>query len=314
MADFTIFSPSLTPSNNDSDGSVAQSLGERFTVTSTGYQAKALRYFVPSQGISVFTTALVQLWNETTATKLAEVNLLLETPPSANAWMEAVITRISLNTTDSYVVCSYTLGAPGRLVYQTSTAFPITSGPLHSTTGLFRAGGTSAQLPNSTTGIYFLADLVLSPALSAGTFSAALGGLTAAITGKRKVAGTFTAALGGLTGAVTGKRKVHAIITMTFTLTAGVTGRKTVHGILRAPFGALAAAIVVTAASQVQGNGWYGLLSILAEGRQLHANPPLRTACTCGEPLESGPHGELHCRFDGRIFPAGTRDGAWGGA
>jgi hypothetical protein len=48
--------------------------------------------------------------------------------------------------------------------------------------------------------------------------------------------------------------------------------------------------------------GWYGLLEISQEAKamavEFEAAPPL--ACpNDGEPLRSGPHGELYCPFDG---------------
>jgi hypothetical protein len=47
---------------------------------------------------------------------------------------------------------------------------------------------------------------------------------------------------------------------------------------------------------------WYSLLAIYQEAadirRELETRPPL--ACpNDGEPLESGPDGSLHCKFDG---------------
>lgn len=47
--------------------------------------------------------------------------------------------------------------------------------------------------------------------------------------------------------------------------------------------------------------GWYGLLAIrdeIIEAYQADQAPPI--ACpNDGEPLSSGPHGELFCQFDG---------------
>jgi len=47
---------------------------------------------------------------------------------------------------------------------------------------------------------------------------------------------------------------------------------------------------------------WRQLLDIAHEAAQLAADERARPrqACPrCGEPLEAGPRGELHCRFDG---------------
>jgi hypothetical protein len=50
--------------------------------------------------------------------------------------------------------------------------------------------------------------------------------------------------------------------------------------------------------------GWYDLLNILGSVRAFadaeQSRP--RIACPqCGEPLEQGPYGERHCRYDGWI-------------
>lgn len=50
--------------------------------------------------------------------------------------------------------------------------------------------------------------------------------------------------------------------------------------------------------------GWYGLLAILQEARDIAQEERSRVPQACpqdGEPLESGPHGELHCSFDGWV-------------
>lgn len=51
---------------------------------------------------------------------------------------------------------------------------------------------------------------------------------------------------------------------------------------------------------------WQQLLDIFAEAaeeaRVAKTQPPV--ACPlCGEPLESGPGGVLHCKFDGFLYP-----------
>lgn len=50
---------------------------------------------------------------------------------------------------------------------------------------------------------------------------------------------------------------------------------------------------------------WEELLSILAEARQeaeVYASMPPQACPNDGYPLEAGPHGELHCPFDGWIW------------
>lgn len=56
---------------------------------------------------------------------------------------------------------------------------------------------------------------------------------------------------------------------------------------------------------------WYTLLDITAEARSLAAQHRSSQPTACpndGEPLESGPDGSLHCKFDGWTWP---RDGGW---
>ena len=54
--------------------------------------------------------------------------------------------------------------------------------------------------------------------------------------------------------------------------------------------------------------GWYGLLAIVREAAQLLEEELSRDpeACLdCGEPLRTGPNGELYCRSDGSIWGTG---------
>lgn len=47
---------------------------------------------------------------------------------------------------------------------------------------------------------------------------------------------------------------------------------------------------------------WDSLLSIVREARQVAAEEAARRPVACprdGEPLRTGPHGELYCPFDG---------------
>lgn len=51
--------------------------------------------------------------------------------------------------------------------------------------------------------------------------------------------------------------------------------------------------------------GWYGLLAIEQEYRDSIAEQrsrPLVACPECGDPLETGPRGELHCRWDGGVY------------
>lgn len=59
--------------------------------------------------------------------------------------------------------------------------------------------------------------------------------------------------------------------------------------------------------------GWEQLIDIIAEARDLAAKEEATPPAACpndGEPLEQGPDGTLHCRFDGWTWDGGTRAGA----
>lgn len=51
--------------------------------------------------------------------------------------------------------------------------------------------------------------------------------------------------------------------------------------------------------------GWYGLLAIEQEYRQVLAEERSTPPVACpedGEPLETGPNGELHCKWHGGVY------------
>jgi hypothetical protein len=92
------------------------------------------------------------------------------------------------------------------------------------------------------------------------------------------------------------------MLVLTFTTLADITSE------LDASMPAVTASGSATVTDEVaedSGGSWDGLLSILDYARELareeRAAAPV--ACPlCGEPLESGPRGELHCPFDGWIW------------
>lgn len=178
--------------NNQTAPAGAHALGLRFTIGSAGYTATKLHYWVPVDGIAINTTVLVQLWNEDTTTKLAEIDLLAVTgaPPSANAWMDANLdgsqgalsNPVALSTGVNYVVNCFTDGSPGEYVFTSPglSTFPFGNSPLASTTALFLNGGTSAQIPNSTFAGYFFADLTASPPVTGVVVTGGVAQATAA--------------------------------------------------------------------------------------------------------------------------------------
>lgn len=184
------------------------------------------------------------------------------------------------NVTSSAAVSTTTLGADRLLLHVAaqgnintwtpSTGFTLRGGGGFSLEGLFTksqaaAGGTGTVQAGQVSGtsLAWLGALIPPPSAVTGTGTANLGGLTSAATGTRTAIGTAAASLGGLTATAVGE-----------------------HGptILPAPVGS-----------------WYTLLAISKEAQ----DPSFRRAglvVACpndGEPLSTGPRGELYCKFDG---------------
>lgn len=106
------------------------------------------------------------------------------------------------------------------------------------------------------------------------------------------VSGTLAASLGAVTGAIT--------------------GRRTVHGTVSAVLGGLTARLVGTVVVANLGNSgsWYSLLDLRHEDAQFRQAYDLAPPAACpndGEPLEAGPGGVLHCRFDGWVWDGFSR-------
>ncbi|MEV0526046.1 hypothetical protein AB0I66_21655 [Streptomyces sp. NPDC050439] len=175
-------------------------------------------------------------------------------------------------------------------------------------------------------------------AAGTGTADGVFGGLAGAASGVRKVSGSAASSHGGLTGAANGTRKVVGTAALAGGPLAGnAAGVRTVAGSAAATFGGLAGSAVspslvtgfagasyggligratVLGTQQADNpggaerSGLYGLLDILHEGAQLAREDRERTpaACPdCGEPLRSGPGGQLYCSFDGSTWGVGGR-------
>jgi hypothetical protein len=182
--------------------------------------------------------------------------------------------------------------------------------PLTDSTDLTDHSGNGRNLTAGTTAVSTEADPPLGGSVT-GTATAAFGALTATASGVPTVRGTAAFSGGSLTGSATGLRTVIGSATGQFGgLTASATAPSHVTGSVTASFGALTAtARDSTPTPQSQGS-WYGLLDILREGAHLYREEQARdpVACLdCGEPLRSGPRGELFCPFDGSIWGAGNR-------
>ncbi|KOV86064.1 MULTISPECIES: LamG-like jellyroll fold domain-containing protein [unclassified Streptomyces] len=198
-------------------------------------------------------------------------------------------------------------------------------------TNILDVSGNGRNLTAGTTALTTEDDPPLTTTVT-GSATAAFGGLTATASGTPTVRATATGQFGGLTGTANGLPKVAGSATLTGgALTGGASGLRTVIGSAAAQLGGLTG--TAAAPSHVTGTGtsplgpltatahgripgapeqgsWYGLLDILREGAQLARDERERdpVACLdCGEPLRTGPRGQLYCPFDGSIWGAGGR-------
>lgn len=121
--------------------------------------------------------------------------------------------------------------------------------------------------------------------------------------GANTVTGTAAAGLGALAGASTGLRKVLGVAAAPLGALAGaVAGTRTTFGTAAAALGGLTAEAAGGAPAVVESGSWYQLLDITNEIRQTLAEQASALPVACpndGEPLLTGPNGELFCRFDG---------------
>ncbi|MFD8075810.1 LamG-like jellyroll fold domain-containing protein [Streptomyces sp. NPDC059718] len=203
--------------------------------------------------------------------------------------------------------------------------------PLTNAADLTDHSGNGRHLTAGSTAVSTEADPPLAGSVS-GTAAGTFGGLTGTAAGTRRVTGMATSLFSAMSGTASGTRKVTGTAALAGgSLTSSATGRRTVIGSAAAHLGGLVGtvsspsvvigsatasfgALSGTAHGRVPGapeqGSWYGLLDILREAEQQHREELQRdpVACgDCGEPLRSGPHGELYCPFDGSTWAAGGR-------
>lgn len=259
----------------------------RFTCSSASKAVLSGRIWVPAAGVPA--TFLWQLWRLTGgSTLLASVDVAALSP-ALGAWAAVPITaHVPLATATTYAVRVFCSGGTDRYVRSNGMTFPVGSGGSISCDRSLEDNDISSSTAPSTLSSsdrFFFADVEVGVS---GAGTATVGALTGTSTGLRKVFGTAAATVGEMTGLATGLRKVYG------------SGFATV--------GAISGTGLVPAAAQVTGSGWGGLLSILQEGRDLYAQQKNAPPVACpndGEPLQAGPNGELHCRFDGYIAGRG---------
>jgi hypothetical protein len=278
MAGESIFPDNLDPTILDGDTGV-KTIANRFTVDEAR-PADAGRIYVRVGGLPA--TALWQLWNEDTATKLAELDMNAElvspTGGQFSDWVE-LASPVDLEPGVSYIVARHLAGSPG---YEFSdgvpAVFPVGTPPLESTTGLFQNGGGPNTMPTGEYSAYFFADVRLADPGGANEGSSALGiGLSLAATGSTQHEGD---AAGGISLALAAQgSSVHegtASGGIDLTLTAS--GSATHGGTAAAGIGLSVAA---TGARPAQGTAAFVLnLGLTASAFSERSTPTLTATTT----------------------------------
>lgn len=236
----------------------------------------------------------------------------------------------TLNGNVAYAKLWSSVLTQGQIEAEWASAAPIiTSGlaafwPLTVHTDLTDHSGNGHDLTAGATAVTTEADPPL-PAAT-GTASGTLGAPSGAAAGTPTVLGTAGKTLGALAGTAAGVPTVLGIAGKTLPGVAGTAvGLRTVTGQAVGQLGALtghasvSAAVPGTglgtlaaltghatgsspAADSGSGGGWWTLLAITQEFRDIAAQEAARQPVACpndGEPYRTGPNGELYCPFDG---------------
>jgi hypothetical protein len=161
-----------TPATEQSDA-ITHHWGMRFTV-SANRNCVGGRAWVASTGRN--TTMFWQLWNDTTNTLIAEVNLNSLPAPTNDAWMSFTSADFStpgdvaLVSTDVYIVNQFFQGGDGSFT-DPAPVLPIGVGVVSADTGIFNNGAAQATIPATTSSTYFFADVEVDVSTVSGTLS-----------------------------------------------------------------------------------------------------------------------------------------------
>lgn len=211
-----------------------------------------------------------------------------------NAWNRVALdTPVDYGTPDELITVSnfWPAGAGGGFVYTTSASE-------HSANGLTAVVGGTGRFKNSGASLGDYPNQTFAGLANAVGIEMTLGG------GAETITGIALGALGGITATATGLRTAVGPAAAALGFSAAALGSRTVFGTATANLGRLTA-IAAGPSSTPQGQtggGWYDLLAIEQEWRQLAADERNRVPVACpndGEPLRTGPAGELFCPFDG---------------
>lgn len=108
--------------------------------------------------------------------------------------------------------------------------------------------------------------------------------------------------LGALTGAASAVRTVIATGAANLGFTGTASAVRTVFATGTGNLGALTGRATIPAPPSVAGSGWGSLYALNAEFRQFARDEATRQPVACpndGEPLRTGPDGQLYCKYDG---------------
>lgn len=178
MADSLLGNAALATEEND-DGQLRRT-GFRLTADADGSITKA-RYRVPSNGRPA-TTCIHYVLIDGSLQRTTDLNAV--TPaPSNGAWMEVDITPVDY--TEGAVITTYVATLGGKFQFTDPGTFPLESGHLSASTGLYGGGGSPTDVPSQEFAIYWAADLVFDAAATSvdATLQAVSGAGAASLAG-----------------------------------------------------------------------------------------------------------------------------------
>lgn len=285
-----IFAIQGAPGTTDNDGG-AHIFGNDFKANDVGTIDAVWTYHTSSNEPNSVT---VQVHRQSD-----QVQLAVKTTATAgftdNAWNRVVLdTPVTYATPDELITVSnfWPAGAGGGFVY-------ITGASEHSADGLTAVVGGIGRFKNASASLGDYPNQTFAGLANAVGIEMTLGG------GAETVTGTAVVALGGIVATATGLRSVvGSVAGVLGGVSAVVLGSRTVFGVAAATLGRLTAIAAAPSATPQgeTGGSWYDLLSIEQEMRQMLEEERSRVPVACpndGEPLRTGPDGELFCPFDG---------------
>lgn len=158
----SLFDDGLTPTQSDPDASL-RTVGNDLEISDPGYEAFQGRVWIGASGILPADAAIYEIWDADGPTLLHSQDMAGLGPLTANEWSPwfDLDTPVALDPAATYWIGQHVEGGvPGYYFTDGVPAvFPLVSGVLTSTTGVFQNGGPPGTPLTSTYGAYFFADV-----------------------------------------------------------------------------------------------------------------------------------------------------------